>query len=153
MASRPVIQTGAPATASQPATNATAPAAITGGTSGTATRLAAGAIRASRPNVSRTIGSVEAWAASERPRRVPNGHSEAAGTRSPILCASGVPHATSPAVAAAESWKPTSPTMPGSSSSMIEIAQARLTMTLDPRPLSTASKRHSGHERRPDHRR
>ena len=43
-----------------PATKARAPAAMAGGTIGTATRFAAGAIRASRPKVRRAIGSVAA---------------------------------------------------------------------------------------------
>src|SRR5204862_4059229 len=48
-----------------PPTRATIAAAIAGATSGTIARLTRGEIRASRPNVTRTIGRVAACAASE----------------------------------------------------------------------------------------
>ena len=48
-------------------------------------------------------------------------------------------HATSPAVAAAESWNPTSATVPGSTTIIPATAHPRPTIALDPRPLSTAS--------------
>ena len=59
---------GAPATTSAPPARATTPAAIAGATSGTTSRLTSGDRIASRPNETRTIGSVAAWAASETPR-------------------------------------------------------------------------------------
>ena len=61
------------------------------------------------------------------------------GARAPSQPVSGVAHATSPAVAAAESWNPTSAIVAGSATTMIATAQASPTMTLDPRPLSTAA--------------
>ncbi len=137
-ARRPHSQDGAPSAPSPPATNASAPAAMAGGTSGTATRLAAGAIKASRPKVSRAIGSVAAWAASETPRlsrRGPGSQGAPASRRR----VSGVAHATSPAVAAAESWNPTSPTVAGSATTIAATAHASPTIALEPRPLSTAS--------------
>ncbi len=51
---------------------------------------------------------------------------------------SGVPQATRPAVAAVDSWKPTSATVAGSTSSIKAAAQASDTVTRDARPLSTA---------------
>ena len=53
---------------SAPPTSATTPAAIAGATSGTTARLTTGDRTASRPNETRTIGSVAAWAASDTPR-------------------------------------------------------------------------------------
>ena len=139
MARKPVNQPGAPRVASHPAPNASAPAAIAGGTIGTATRLAAGAISARRPNVSSAIGRVAAWAVSETPRlsRIAPG---IRGTRAVSQAVSGVAHATSPAVAAADSWNPTSVTVVGATRIMIATAHARPTIALDPRPLSAASR-------------
>jgi hypothetical protein len=53
---------------------------------------------------------------------------------------SGVAQATSPAVAAADSWNPTSATVAGATRIMIATAHASPTMTRDPRPLSTAAR-------------
>jgi hypothetical protein len=137
MARRPVSQAGAPSAPNQPAAKATAPAAMAGGTSGTASRFAAGAIGASRPNVARAIGRVAAWAASETPRLSLSapGIQRALRSRSRV---SGEAQATSPAVAAAESWKPTSATVDGLARRSAATAQDRPTVTLDPRPLSIA---------------
>jgi len=123
---------------SPPEMNATAPAAMAGGTSGTATRLTAGATTASRPKIARAIGSVDACAASDiarLSRMEPGSHGAAASRRR----VSGVAQASSPAVAAAESSNPASPTAPGSTTSMAPTAQASPTIALEPRPLSTAS--------------
>ena len=62
-----------------PPASATTPTAIAGATSGTTTRLTIGDRMASRPNDTRTIGSVAACAASETPRL----SASHAGTRPP----------------------------------------------------------------------
>ncbi len=137
MASRPVTAVGAPSAANQPATKASAPAAMVGGTSGTATRFAAGAMTASRPKVSSAIGRVAAWAESETPR-LSRSAPGIRGARAASQAVRGVAQATSPAVAAADSWNPTSVTVAGSTRIMTATAQPSPTMTRDPLPLSMA---------------
>ena len=71
---------GMPAPTSRPAPIATMPAAMTGATSGTTTRLIAGATMARRPNAATTIGKVASCAARETPRL----SASQAGARPPV---------------------------------------------------------------------
>ncbi len=83
--SRVATIAGAPSIVASPPPRAIALAAMAGATSGTIARLTMGETIASRPNVTRTTGSVAAWAASEtarhsinqpgaRPRAAPVSH-------------------------------------------------------------------------------
>src|SRR6266481_3909925 len=102
---------------SAPTTLVSAPASISGGKSGTATRFATGEINDTRPNAAATTGNVGALAASvvARPSR------SAPGKRA-NRAASGACHSTRPAVAVAESRKPRSPIAAGSAKSIAVTA-------------------------------
>jgi hypothetical protein len=136
-ATRPQRSAGIPNISNQPAASATRPRAITGGTSGTATRFATGEMSASLPKTRSTIGSVATCAASDTPRLSRSGPGRR-GTRSSSQLVIGFAQAINPAVAAAESWKPTSATVEGSARSIADSAQASPTLTLEPRPDSAA---------------
>ncbi len=136
--SRRASTAGRPASASQPAPRAIAPAAMAGGTSGTTSRFTAGATGASRPKSSSTTGSVAAWAASE----TPSPSTIQPGSRPPVSrsrrLVSGVAQASSPAVASAESWKPGSSMSRGSTTRRMTTAQPSAVAALPARPLSRA---------------
>jgi len=96
--------------AAPPATSARPPAAIAGATRGTTSRFTMGASRANRPNQARAMGSVAASAAMDT---ASDSHSQR-GNRPFCQPArrsvSGVAHAISPPVAAADRAKPGSTT-------------------------------------------
>ena len=128
-----------PATTMHPATSARTPTAIAGATSGTTSRLTSGDHSATRPNETRMIGSVAAWAANETPRfsaSQPGSRPRPAVSIQPV---SGVAHAISPAVASEESWNPASPTSFGSATSRSVTAQPSAAVARPARPLSRAS--------------
>jgi hypothetical protein len=130
---------GAPIAAKPPATRATAPAAIAGATSGTTPRLTAGATSESRPNSSATIGSVASWAASETPSDSASHARSRPGAGPARRADRGVPQAIRPAVASADSRKPTSPTSAGSTSRRAVTAQPIAAAARLGRPSSRAS--------------
>lgn len=131
---------GSPASASQPATIAATPAAMAGGTSGTTSRLTAGATIARRPNTSSTTGSVATCAASETPRLSASQSGTRPGARSRMRVARGVPQAMRPPVARADSSSPGSVTRCGSRTRRIATAQPRAAAALPLRPVSRASR-------------
>ncbi len=102
---------------SAPSALAAAPAIISGGNSGTATRFAIGETSDTRPNAAATTGSVGALAAS-----VVASPSRSAPGRIAKRAASGACHSTRPAVAVAESTKPRSAIAAGSAKSMAVTA-------------------------------
>ena len=133
------IAGGSPARTRAPPASATTPAAMAGATSGTTSRLTTGDRIASRPNETRTMGRVAAWAASETPRL----SASQRGIR-PRPCrsshsVSGVAQAISPAVASDDSWNPASPISPGSETSRIVAAQPSAAAARPARPVSRAS--------------
>ncbi len=129
---------GSPDEEAAPASRATVPAAIAGGTSGTATRFTRGARSASRPKATSTTGNVAASAAKETPRL----SQSQPGSAPPRHCRSrsvaGVPQAIRPAVASDESWKPASPTSEGSTNSITTAAHPSAAAALPARPDSRA---------------
>jgi hypothetical protein len=130
---------GAPNAAATPTTSASAPAAIAGGTSGTTTRLTAGATSDSRPNSSRTIGVVAAWAANETPRISASQRRGRPGAPPASRSVRLEPHAMMPAVASTDSRKPASSIQAGSSRSSPATAQPRAAAAVPGRPSSRAS--------------
>jgi hypothetical protein len=129
---------GAPVRARPPAARAIAPAAIAGATSGTTPRFTMGETIESRPNSSATIGSVASCAARDTPRDSAS-HARrrpGAGPLSRLL--RGVPQAMRPAVARAESRKPTSSTSRGSTSRRIVTAHPIAAAARLGRPSSRA---------------
>ena len=87
---------GAPAATSTPPASATTPTAIAGATSGTTARFTTGDRIASRPNDTRTIGSVAAWAASDTPRLSASQRGTRPFPSRPIHSVSGVAQAMRP---------------------------------------------------------
>ena len=130
---------GAPATTRTPPASAASPTAIAGATSGTMTTLTSGDRIASRPNDTRTIGSVAACAASDTPRLSASQPGIRPPPRRPSHSASGVAQAISPAVASDDSWKPASPISDGSLSSRSVAAQPSAAVARPARPDSRAS--------------
>ena len=129
---------GAPARTRPPPTSATRPAAIAGATSGTMTRLTAGARIASRPNATRITGRVASWAASETPRLSASQRGTRPWPTRSIAAVVGVAQAMSPAVASAESWNPASPMRPGSATRRSVAAQPSAAAARPARPDSRA---------------
>ena len=99
------------------------PAAMTGATSGTMSRLTAGAMTASRPNEATTTGSVASCAARDTPRLSASQRGARPPDRRSIHSVAAAPQAISPAVARVESWKPASPISAGSTTSRPTAAQ------------------------------
>ena len=135
------LTSGAPSETSHPAASAAAEAAMTGTTSGAAMRLASGDTSETRPKSSRMSGSVAACAASETPSvstSQPGARSRAPGatTRSWSHEVRRVPHASSPAVAATESWNPASPITWGSTVNMATTARPSAAGAVPGRPSS-----------------
>ena len=135
-----VRTSGAPTSASSPAPQATAPAAIAMGTTGTIARFAAGEISASRPNVARTTGNVAACAASETPRLSASHPGRRPPPILPIRSPSGVAQAIRPAVASDDSWNPASEMSDGSTRSRSVTAHPSAAAARPARPDSRASR-------------
>ena len=131
---------GAPSSARTPAPRATPPAAMATGTTGTIARLAAGEIRASRPNVARTTGSVAACAARDTPRLSASQLGTRPPPNRPIRSPTGVAQAMRPAVARDDSWNPASAISDGSASSSSTTAQPSAAAARPARPDSRASR-------------
>jgi hypothetical protein len=134
------IASGIPRATRPPPAIASRPAAIAGATSGTTTRLTAGAITDRRPNDASTTGRVATWAARDTPRlsvsppgRRPPDHRSRRSAR-------GVAQAISPAVARLDSWNPASPISAGSETSRSVAAQHRAAAARPARPLSRANR-------------
>ncbi len=107
---------------------------------------------ASRPKVTRMIGNVAAWAASETPRLSASQPGTRPRPSDPIQAVNGVAHAINPAVASDDSWNPASPMSAGSDSSRSMAAQPRAAAARPARPLSRASSTDAGHQGGTDHR-
>ena len=107
------------------------------GTSGTTARFVIGESGATRPKASRTRGSVAACAASETPRpsRTQRGSQPARRSRAAVI---GADQAMRPAVAAAESWSPTSTALAGLATTRRATAQPSAAAAVPGRPDSRA---------------
>ncbi len=143
---------GAPSVASAPPARARAPVAMASGTSGTTARFVIGESGATRPKASRTRGSVAACAASETPRpsRTQRGSQPARRSRAAVI---GADQAMRPAVAAAESWSPTSTALAGLATTSRATAQPSAAAAVPGRPDSRARSATPGHRGGPHHRR
>ena len=119
---------------------ATSPTAIAGATSGTTARLTAGARIASRPNETRTTGSVAAWAASDTPRLSASQRGTRPWPIDSIQSVNGVAQAIRPAVASDESWNPASAMSLGSARRRSTAAQPSAAAARPARPVSRASR-------------
>ncbi len=144
---------GPPSTASAPPARATIAAAIAGATSGTIARLIAGEIRASRPKVARTTGSVAAWAA----RDTPSDSASQPGTRPPATDRSRssirFAQARMPAVASVDSWKPGVEDEPGLDREQDRRRPAERGRRPARAPALAGEEDHAGHRRGADDRR
>jgi hypothetical protein len=130
---------GSPAPTRSPPSIATSPAAMTGATSGTMSRLTSGAISATRPNEATTIGSVASWAAIETPRLSASQRGARPPVHRSIRSVAALPHAMRPAVASDDSWNPASATRPGSTTSSATAAQPSAAAARLARPVSRAT--------------
>ncbi len=128
---------GPPSAAAAPPARASVPVAIASGTSGTTARFVIGERGATRPKANRTRGSVAAWAASEipRPSRIHLGTQPARRSR---VAEIGADQAMRPAVAAAESCRPTSTALAGLTTTRMATAQPSAAAAVPGRPDSRA---------------
>ena len=131
---------GAPAAVIAPPASATPPAAIAGATIGTTRRFTSGAMIGTRPNQASAIGRVANSAASETPSDSQSQPGSSPPRQALRRSVSGVAHAMSPPVAAADRAKPGSVTSVGAAMTSPTMAQPSAAAARPLRPVSRASR-------------